>query len=314
MTLNEFDIIQMFFHHSSLYREDILLGIGDDCALVVPPLDHALAITTDTLVEGVHFLKNTAAYDIGFKALAVNLSDLAAMGAKPAWFTLALSLPEADETWLKGFSSGLFALANRYAVPLIGGDLTRGSLTITIQAHGFVRINKALRRDGAKPGDAIYVTHTLGDAALALLFLTNQLEIDPSHQPFLLDRLHRPEPRLAIAQTLGGIAHAAIDISDGLLADLGHILQKSGVGATINVDKLPLSEGLRHSVAIEKAYSLALHGGDDYELCFTLPPGQEGIFDFPCTCIGKINEQLGCNLQYSNGKSYETVLKGYQHF
>lgn len=314
MTINEFDIIRNFFTKQSVHRPDVILGVGDDCAITQVPAEYNLAITTDTLVEGIHFLKNTTAFDIGFKALAVNLSDLAAIGAKPTWITLALTLPEANEIWLNEFSRGMLELANRYEVQLIGGDLTRGPLTITIQAHGFLPKNQALRRDAAKPGDLIYVTNTLGDAALALLFLCDKVTLEKKYQEYLLNRLHRPEPCVHIGERIRGIAHAAIDISDGLTADLEHILKNSHVGATIYVDQLPLSEAMRASIPEEQAFALALNGGDDYELCFTISPNQKKNLDFKCTCIGKINEILGLDLRFRKEKKYNGVPKGYQHF
>lgn len=313
MTLHEFDIIEKFFKQQPVLRSDVILGIGDDAAIVqVPPQN--LIITADTLVENVHFLKNTAAFDIGFKALAVNLSDLAAMGATPAWITLALTLPKVDESWLKNFCCGLFELAQRYNVQLIGGDLTHGPLAITIQAHGFVPHQQAIRRDGAKAGDLIYVTHTIGDAALGLLYAKKQISANPAFIDFLLTHLNRPEPQVQIGEKLRGAASAAIDISDGLAADLGHILKKSGVGAIINVDSLPLSQALRASVSHEQALELALNGGDDYELCFTIPEKKVEILDFDCTYIGMIIDGEGLDLQLKDGSKYNTKISGYQHF
>lgn len=313
MTLHEFDIIEKFFKQQPVLRSDVILGIGDDAAIVqVPPQN--LIITADTLVENVHFLKNTAAFDIGFKALAVNLSDLAAMGATPAWITLALTLPKVDESWLKNFCCGLFELAQRYNVQLIGGDLTHGPLAITIQAHGFVPHQQAIRRDGAKAGDLIYVTHTIGNAALGLLYAKKQISANPAFIDFLLTHLNRPEPQVQIGEKLRGAASAAIDISDGLAADLGHILKKSGVGAIINVDSLPLSQALRASVSHEQALELALNGGDDYELCFTIPEKKVEILDFDCTYIGMIIDGEGLDLQLKDGSKYNTKISGYQHF
>lgn len=312
--MNEFAIIEHFFNKQKIRRDDVVVGIGDDCAMVQTPLNQALLITTDTLVSGVHFLKETAAYDIGFKSLAVNLSDLAAKGAEPAWITLALTLPEADETWLKEFSTGLLELASRFNVQLIGGDLTKGPLTITIQAMGFAPHNQAIRRNGAKPGDLIYVTNTLGDAALGLSFLKKSITITKPYQNYLVERLCQPEPRISIGKQIRGIAHASIDISDGLSADLTHILDMSNVGAIIYVDQLPLSEAMRASVSNEHAIELALNGGDDYELCFTLAPEKATLLDIHCTCIGKIIETPGLDLRYQDEKKYNGNLAGYKHF
>lgn len=311
--MNEFDIIRNFFTKQAIQRPDVVLGIGDDCAVVQVPKDQDLVITTDTLVEKIHFMNDASPFDVGYKSLAVNLSDLAAMGATPAWITLALTMPKPNETWLREFCKGLFELAQRFNVQLIGGDLTHGPLTITIEAHGFVPKNQALRRDGAKPGDLIYVTHTLGDAALGLRFLQEKnLHLEKQAEEYLLTRLHRPEPRVAIGEKLLGNAHAAIDISDGLAADLGHILENSGVGATVYVNELPLSEVMRESISRDDAIALALNGGDDYELCFIAP--QNKTFELNCTCIGKITNTSGLDLRHRDGKKYTGAIHGYQHF
>lgn len=308
--MNEFQIIQDFFNQQKMHRDDVTLGIGDDAAIVSIPADHQLVITTDTLVENVHFLANTAPFDIGYKSLAVNLSDLAAMGATPTWITLALTLPQKDPHWLSEFSRGLMTLAAQYNIELIGGDLTRGPLTITIQAHGVVPNHQALRRDQAKPGDLIYITHTLGNAALALE-LMQQNKIIPES---LSTCLNRPEPRITIGKKLLTIAHAAIDISDGLAADLSHILAQSQVGAEINIEQLPISKQLLEITSPEHALTLALTGGDDYELCFTIPPDKIQMLDFDCTCIGHITAKKGLHLRYANGNLYAGTLRGYQHF
>jgi thiamine-monophosphate kinase len=312
--MNEFSIIEHFFNQQKINRQDVIVGIGDDCAIVHPPINQELLITTDTLVNEVHFLKNTSAYDIGFKALAVNLSDLAAKGAEPAWITGALTLPAADEQWLKEFASGLFELANRYHVQLIGGDLTKGPLTITLQAIGFAPSNQAIRRNGAKVGDLIYVTNTLGDAALGLAYLKNIATIPNVHREYFITRLNRPEPRIEVGKKLRGIAHASIDISDGLAADLQHILKNSHVGAIVYIDKLPLSKALYEAVPLEDGIVLALTGGDDYELCFTLPPEKVTMLSFECTCIGEIVAPPGLDLRYQNGNKYQGNAIGYKHF
>jgi thiamine-monophosphate kinase len=312
--MNEFAIIEHFFNSSNIKRNDVMLGIGDDCAIVQPPHDQELLITTDTLVSGVHFLPEMHAYDIGFKSLAVNLSDLAAKGAEPAWMTLALTLPKNDETWLKDFSKGLFELANRYHIQLIGGDLTKGPLSITIQAMGFASKNQSLRRSNAKPGDLIYVSNTLGDAALGLAYLKNSMIIAKPYQDFLISRHSRPEPRIELGKQLRSIAHASIDISDGLAADLGHILDMSHVGATMYVDSLPLSEAMLASVSREEGIALALNGGDDYELCFTVAPDKAHLLNTPYTCIGKITNQPGLDLRYQDEKKYNGIHAGYKHF
>lgn len=315
MMLHEFDIIQTYFTHSTSSENNIILGIGDDAAIVTVPAHHELVMTMDTLVCGVHFPENTSAYDIGFKALAVNLSDLAAMGATPQWITLALTLPHADETWLKAFSDGLFSLANRYTTKLIGGDITRGPLSITVQAHGFIPAGSALKRNGAKPGDLIYVTNTLGDAGLALL-LSQRSKTIPSD---IAEKFYRPEPQIRVGEKLRGIANAALDISDGLAADLRHILSKSVVGAKINVDTLPLSKTLLQTLPRAEAVQLALTAGDDYELCFTIPNEKKKILEvalekFSYTCIGTITASTELDLHFQNGNKYDIKTPGYEHF
>jgi thiamine-monophosphate kinase len=309
--MTEFELIEKFFQQTPK-RSDVVLGIGDDCAIVEIPELQQLAVTMDTLVSGVHFFENAAAFDVGYKSLAVNLSDLAAMGARPAWVTLALTLPEANEIWLKEFCRGFFELVKRFNLQLIGGDLTRGPLSITVQAQGFLPVGKALTRGGAKVGDLIFVSGTLGDAAFALKCLREKIPVDES----ALAHLHRPEPRIELGEEILTLAHAAIDISDGLAADLKHILEKSSVGAVIDVEKLPLSDALHAAVSEDEAFALALNGGDDYELCFTAPASLADTFcemQLPITCIGKITSQKTLELQ-QNGKIYHGKTAGYQHF
>lgn len=313
--MTEFEIIRQFFADRLPKRPDVIYGIGDDAALTRIPAHHLLVTTTDTMVAGVHFPLATTPFDIAYKALAVNLSDLAAMGATPAWFTLALTLPESDPKWLKAFSEGLFTLAQLHNIQLIGGDLTRGPLTITIQAFGLIPEGEALLRSQAKPGDLIYVTGTLGDAGLALKNLPNRPD------DYLLSRLNRPEPRIAAGEALRKIAHAAIDISDGLAADLGHILEQSQVGAIINIEQLPLSAVLTEKLTSQEAIQLALTAGDDYELCFTIPAEHKAeltkkIATFNCqvTCIGNITSGKELILQYNDGRKYHDQTSGYQHF
>ncbi len=313
--MNEFNIIRQFFSSQKLQRQDVMIGIGDDAAVITPPHDQQIVITTDTLVNDVHFPATTSAFDIGFKSLAVNLSDLAAMGATPAWITLALTLPTADETWLTDFSRGIFTLCADYQIQLIGGDLTRGPLAITIQAMGLIPRQQAILRSGAKVGDLIYVTHTLGDAACGLAFLQNKISIaSVAQQEFVLARLNRPTPRVQIGNALRGIANAAIDISDGLLADLKHILTESKVGALLNVDRIPISAALAKSVSKEEALSFALHSGDDYELCFTVPKNKKNQIPAHCTCIGEITDSNELVLQNDENTKYNQQPDGYQHF
>lgn len=315
--MNEFDIIKQYFAAKSHQRPDVLVGIGDDAALTTIPANKYLVTTTDSLIVDVHFPRETTPYDIGYKSLAVNLSDLAAMGATPAWVTLALTLPKADPSWLQAFSAGFFSLLNDFNVQLIGGDLTHGPLSITVQAMGFVSAANMMLRKNAKPGDLIFVTGTIGDAGLALQCLQNNIKVNPDDQAFLLQRLNRPTPQVITGEKLLGHAHAAIDISDGLIADLNHILEQSQVGAQVFVDRIPLSSALIHSLSLEAAIELALTAGDDYELCFTLPENQQEILSsLPAqtTCIGVITKDPGLTLQYQDGKNYYGARAGYEHF
>jgi thiamine-monophosphate kinase len=321
MANSEFTLIQRFFTTQNVKRSDVLLGVGDDCALLQVPPGESLAMTTDTLVSGVHFFADIDPESLGHKALAVNLSDLAAMGARPAWISLALALPEANADWLTAFSRGLFRLAERFQVQLVGGDTTRGPLTITIQACGFVSSQSALRRDGAAPEDRIYVTGTVGDAALALAAIKNHQTVSETHVNHLQMRLNQPIPRIIQGLDLGGVASAAIDISDGLAQDLTHILKRSGVGATLEVDHLPRSQALQTSLQADDAISLALSGGDDYELCFTVPlkhqPRLQSLAaQWECTCteIGVIEAQPGLRYQYKDGSPFYLSGTGYDHF
>lgn len=315
MPISEFQLIEKYFTRQSVTRADVLLGVGDDCALLRAPTDEVLAVSIDTLVSGVHFLPDIEADDLGYRALAVNLSDLAAMGARPAWATLALTLPEANETWLERFAAGFFSLAREHDVQLVGGNMARGPLSVTIQVHGFVPAQQALRRAGAQPGDLIFVTGTVGDAALGLKVARNEIVAPPSNAEYLLRRYQRPTPRVAQGLALRGIASAAIDISDGLLADLGHLLASSGVGARVVIDDVPVSAAYR--AACEPTDPWALSGGDDYELCFTAPPEkrEEVLRTVPsAACIGIIESPLGLRCVRGDGKSDVPRARGYDHF
>ncbi len=322
MAISEFSLIERYFAAHGLCRPDVALGIGDDCALLLPPAGQQLVTTVDTLVAEVHFFADADPEGVGHKALAVNLSDLAAMGATPAWATLALTLPRANEEWLAAFCRGLFMLADRYGVQLIGGDTTHGPMTvITIQAQGFVPPGQALRRDGAKPGDGLYVTGTPGDAGLALAAAFGKATIAAGHEGYIRARLERPEPRIAEGQALCGIAHAAIDVSDGLAQDLGHILERSRVGARLEVERLPLSPALVASLDREAAVVAALTGGDDYELCFTVPPerisrleSSAAEWDCRCTRIGVVTAEPGLRLIHTDGSAFDLECLGYDHF
>jgi thiamine-monophosphate kinase len=320
MALDEFSLIKQFFYRPYGENQGLMTGIGDDCAIVEVPQGHQLAVSMDTMVYGVHFPENTKPYDIGYKALAVNLSDCAAMGAKPLWATLAITLPNTDQTWLKEFSEGFFVMANLHKVALIGGDTTRGPLSITVQIHGIVPKGKALLRSSAKAGDDIYITGTLGDAGLALQTLLRKIpKLEANQQSFIEARLNQPTPRVEIGLALQNIAHACIDISDGLAADLSHILAASNLGAEIALDKLPLSPALQ-SLSTFQAWNLALHSGDDYELCFTAPPQMQDQIQTisqstrtAISKIGRIIEQPGL-FAIDNHKKTAIEPLGYQHF
>lgn len=316
---SEFDIIKQYFTRNSPENKSVHLGVGDDAAITSIPAGMEQVIAIDTLVENIHFTENTPAEEIAYKALAVNLSDLAAMGATPAWFTLALTLPEVSESWLAGFSKGLFNLAEQFRIPLIGGDTTHGPLTISIQVAGFVPHGKALLRSGAQAGDHIFVTGYIGDGCAGLAIQKTGPEDDDDH--YLLQRLHKPVPRIAFGQLLIGIANACIDISDGLLADVSHILEASGKGASVFLDKIPLSDACRKKQNQLNLSRLQLaQGGDDYELCFSVPGNKLSMLE--CTCnesglnvteIGIIEQESGLRC-YDNTKLLEVEDTGYQHF
>ncbi len=322
MSLSEFNLIERYFTARGVRREDVALGVGDDCALLRVPAGMELAVSIDALVEGHHYPAGTDAAAVGHKALAVGLSDLAAMGAEPAWATLALSLPEADEGWLQGFADGLFALADRFRVQLVGGDTVRGPRVISLQLHGFVPQGMALRRDGATVGDLIYVTGTPGDAGLGLELALGRYSASDADARYLRERLDRPEPRVMVGLQLRGIASAAIDISDGLAADLGHILARSGVGARLELAQLPYSSALQRLLpdALER-WHYALGSGDDYELCFTVPPERCAAveqlcaaLDCGCQCIGRIEAAPGLRLYRPDGTLLENSPHGFDHF
>lgn len=319
--MNEFSIINEYFADCTRKRDDVILGAGDDCALLVVPPAHELAVSIDTLVAGVHFAAEANPAALGHKALAVGLSDLAAMGAEPAWATLALTLPEADRSWLARFSRGLSELAARYDVQLVGGDTTRGPLTVTLQLHGFVPQGKGIRRDGARPGDGIYVTGTLGDSGLALQARLGGLQLTKEALSYVEQRLDWPQPRIREAAALRPLVHSAIDISDGLIADLGHILERSGVGAVLEVEALPLSDALGASLEPAEAWTLALAAGDDYELCFTAPAEAHeriqtalAVLGGSCSRIGAIEENPGLRCLHQDGTLFVPDQQGYRHF
>ncbi|MFK2929647.1 thiamine-phosphate kinase [Dyella agri] len=320
----EFRLIDRIRERTAQGREDVRLGIGDDAALLAVPPGMELAAAVDTLVEGVHFPVGTAPADIGWKALAVNLSDLAAMGATPAWALLALTLPDtlapaAREAFVDGFADGFAALAGSQRLALVGGDTTRGPLAVSVTVHGFVPAGQALLRAGARVGDAVLVTGTLGDAAAGLA-LWQRAESD-ARAASLVARLNRPTPRLAAGLALRGHANACIDVSDGLLADLGHICAASGVGAEIEAALLPRSSALLGLFDDAAARDLALSGGDDYELCFTVPAAratevQADLARLGCgaTRIGRIVAGEGVRVRDADGGWLEPSRRGWDHF
>lgn len=327
MALDEFELIRRHFAVAALSFPvpRLVLGIGDDCALLEVPADEHLAMSMDSLQEGVHFPSGCDPRRLAEKALRVNLSDLAAMGATPLCFTLGLSLPQADTAWLAAFAQGLGDVAQQFRCPLAGGDTTRGPLSICIQVQGTLPRGKALQRSGACVGDIIHVTGRLGDSALALpLVLGGEAalsDLAEADREAVLRAYYHPEPRVAAGQELRDLASAAIDLSDGLVSDLGHILQASGVGAEIDVERLPLSN-LHVPTATERTrLQAAISGGDDYELCFTAPPGNsEQIrrsmkdLDLEVTEIGRIRESTGIEWRGAASDIIEPGVTGYRHF
>ena len=333
----EFDLIERI-RARAIARDGVLLGIGDDAALLKVPAGHELVVTADTLNAGVHFPADAPPADIGWKALAVNLSDLASMGARPAWCTLSLCLPQADAGWVAGFLDGFLELAAAHGVALAGGDTTRGPLSIAVTAMGWVEAGAALRRDRARAGDDIWVTGTLGDAAGALV-LGGHVPLpaaasagDPASASaavlcaaaadtaFLAARLHRPTPRVRAGRALQGLARACVDVSDGLLADLGHVCKASGVGALVDVDALPASPTLRSGFDAEARRLLQATGGDDYELCFTAPAtSREAVIEAasthaPVARIGRIVAGRGVSAVDAQGVAWQPSVAGFRHF
>ena len=320
--MKEFSVIEDFFKKKGPQRKDVLLGIGDDCAITQVPAGQSLATTTDTLISGVHFSPETSAHAIAQKAIAVNLSDLAAMGAEPAWLSLSLSLPSIDKAWLAEFSRGLHELTDYYSIDLIGGDTVQGPLVITVTAQGFVPLDQALTRSKAMPGDFLYVTGFLGDAGLGLEIEQKQTTLSNSaHAEYLLNRLHYPSPRMLMGSSLRRLATSCIDLSDGLISDLQHVLNASNCGACINVNNLPLSSAMLESVELDSAINYALSSGDDYELLFTVGEEHKGKLDIvlancnvPVTCIGQCNGISGKLKLHADNQPYVYKGKGYEHF
>jgi len=319
---SEFDIIKKYFTFPDV-RDDVLIAAGDDCASVSVPAEKQLLITTDTLIAGVHFPEKTSAEDIAYKAVMVNLSDLAAMGATPAWLTLAISLPQIDEAWLQKFSATLADLLKRFNVSLIGGDTTKGTLSITVQAMGLCDKDKIMRRDQAKAGDKIYVTGHLGDAAIGLHAVLNKLD-DETLQP-CITKLNRPEARVTFAEALVSHSSCAIDVSDGLVADLGHILKASACGASVFLSGIPVSSASFYYFKKYNAgvidWSMLLTRGDDYELCFTVSEKNEVAVielgrqhELLLSCIGEISEGSELNFLNADGEPINFSDTGFKHF
>ena len=321
--MGEFSLIDIIRQRCASSRSDVVLGIGDDAALVEVPPGNELVICTDTLVAGVHFPVDTSAFDIGWKALAVNLSDLAAMGATPAWALLALTLPKADADFVRALADGFSALASVHDVALVGGDTTQGPLSISVTVHGFVPKGQALRRSGAQVGDRVFVSGTLGDAAAALHLLESEhlQRAVGSPDAGLLVRLNRPQARLACGVALRSLASACIDVSDGLLADLGHVAHASGVAIDIDRASLPTSAQLAARFTPEQRTCWQLAGGDDYELAFTVPAERidavnDALTGVGCaiTCIGRVVEGEGVRVLDSVGNEITPPRGGWEHF
>lgn len=315
---SEFDLIRRYFTRPT---SRTALGIGDDAALLRVDAGHELAVSTDMLVAGTHFFADVDPQTLGWKSLAVNVSDLAAMGAEPRWATLALALPTADEAWIAPFAAGFFACAETFGIDLIGGDTTRGPLCISVQIMGQVPTGQSLRRDGALPDDDIWVSGQLGDAALALNHLLGKHPLTDSELALTLPALLQPRPRVSTGLALRGIAHSAIDISDGLLADLGHILHASGLGAELRLEDVPRSPTLQRHLHHPDVLDMLLTGGDDYELCFTAPvTAREEIqriaaeTGLPLSRIGRTTQAPGLQVLDRSGNTIRTGTDGFDHF
>ena len=315
MSLTEFGVIEKYFAGLTPGGRGVKLGVGDDAALLVAATDSHLAVTTDSLVSGVHFFPDADPADIGYKALAVNLSDMAAMAVQPRWLTLALTLSEREmnHDWLGGFARGLGELAGNHAVSLVGGDLCKGPLAVTVQVIGECPKGREIRRSGAHTGDLVYVSGRLGSAALALSMLNSGREPHPD----CARRLLRPAPRVELGISLRGIASAMIDISDGLLADLGHLLKAGNVGARVNIDTIPFHGQLDTECDPAQKWRCILSGGDDYELCFTVPPDRQdqlGSIGYPVSRIGEATAEKGLRCVRNDGTEYVPDRTGYVHF
>lgn len=317
--MNEFSLIDDFFKKPAVLRDDVIYGIGDDAACLQLPDDTHLLVSTDTLVAETHFLSTWDAYDIAYRAVMVNVSDMAAMAATPCWISLALTLPDNCVSWLARFSAGLHSALQQFSISLIGGDTTLGPLTITLTIHGQAPVGKAIRRNGANVGDVIWVSGELGAAAQAVLFLSDPT-VNSNDMSVLLDKLQRPLPRIDLNTILQHYATAAIDISDGLAADLHHICVASKVGASLDLAAIPVHSLVKKYQAAN-AVNLALHGGDDYELCFTTPSNsvkqiQQDLAQLGLTCypIGVIEDSPGLRAIDHKGDMIALATDGYRHF
>lgn len=315
--ISEFDLITKYFTRPAKNAD---LGVGDDCALLRQQADFQTAISTDMLVSGTHFFPDTDPEQLGHKSLAVNLSDLAAMGATPVAFTLAISMQQSDENWIRPFSQGMLALADKHQCELIGGDTTRGPLNICITVFGQIPTGQSLRRDAAQAGDDIWISGTIGDARLALAHMRNELTLPESDFQKVLPRMQKPTPRVELGTALRGIAHSALDLSDGLLGDLSHILDASNVGASLNTDAMPISDILAQQ---DERWKLqcTLGGGDDYELCFTAPENNRDLIleagkkaGVPVTRVGKIEAESGIRLYNAAGPLDRGSIRSFDHF
>ncbi len=319
--LDEFDLIERYFGIRATTGEGVVAGIGDDAAVLQVPGGHQLVVTTDTLVGGVHFFKDASPVSIGHKLAAVNLSDIAAMGGQPEWALLTLTLPQVDESWLEGFTQGLHGLCREYGVSLVGGDTTRGPLSVGLQLIGTVPEGQALYRSGAIPGEIVCVSGTIGDAALALAVQQGRASVGDIAIIELENRLNRPEPRVKLGLGLRGMATACIDISDGLAADIGHIAAASSVGMEIRLEAVPLADAYRGYLAAGGGWDLAVSGGDDYELCFTLPESRlneamelgEQVGN-RITSVGRVTTTREVIILGPDGNRYTPDTTGYNHF
>ncbi|MDO9392440.1 MAG: thiamine-phosphate kinase [Methylotenera sp.] len=316
--MSEFDLIHQYFTRPTRHTN---LSVGDDAALISITKGMELAISADMLVAGTHFFADCDPYQLGWKSLAVNVSDMAAMGANPKWATLAIALPEVNQPWLTEFSNGFFSCADTFSIDLIGGDTTRGSLTISVQIMGEVPAGKAIKRSGAKVNDEIWVSGALGDAAMALAVMQQRFNLARSDLNQIENALHTPQPRVALGQALHGLANSAIDISDGLLADLGHILKASKLGAIIRLDQVPISDTVHKNLHLKQVKNMVLAGGDDYELCFTAPSNQHAeianlskTLNLALSHIGQITANTDLIVHGLDNEILDIKETGFDHF